>query len=491
MSDSPDGLPRARAILIDRDEVDRARVRDLGASLQLLATIDEAATPSEAIARLEASPYDVVLIDLQACGETGVQVIAHLRERWPALPCVLLTAADDPQTVRAAMRAGAVDYVSKADLAASRLEQAIRLALRVGGVERALAATRGALERQVGLLGSLVEIGARVHHTACAEDAVSIGVRAASALFGARVALDLTVAGRRFDGAHDPFSPETGPLEWHMLVPVAVPETAPIGELRCERLGQPFERAEELAAIQLARTVAVAIEKHALLAAARDRAREREEIVAVVSHDLRAPLQTFAFAMEALRGAGSRAVIDDILDRVGRTMRQMWRLLDDLLDVSRLHEGKLVVHPQPVSAVRVLSQVVEQMRGHAQQREVTLRAAVPSPDLRVLADEQRLHQALDNLVGNAIRYARSAVTLRVIEEKDSVRFDVVDDGPGVDRALRAKLFDRLFQGPGAGRGELGLGLFIVSGIARAHGGTVGMDEVPGGGADFWIRLPRA
>ena len=481
----------ARVLVVDDDEVDRERLRRLAARIPIVGTIVGAANADEALAELARGDCDVVLLDLQLGNESGVDLLPKLRARAALVPCVLLTGMHDPEVIVAAMRAGALDYVAKDGLTVERLEQALRNALRAGAAARELAAARAALERQVSVLGSLVELAMRVPATKDAEEALRTGVRAGSVLFGARVTIELTHEGRHLRAEHSPVPPEqVSPSACRLAVPLTDTGGSEFGQLVCDRPAPPFDHVDELAAAQLARAVAGAMEKHELVAECRLRQREREEIVAFVAHDLRAPLQTFAFGIDSLRESEDREARDLVLTRMQRSTRQMTRLIDDLLDVSRIHDGKLSLRIGRVTASHVLERVLDQLGPLAADRRVTL-AAEPAPaTLTLLADEARLEQAMANLVTNAVRLAPGGhVTLRARAEGDALILEVQDDGPGVPPETRRKLFERLYQGEVGHRGTLGLGLYIVRGIAEAHGGSVGVDDAPARGSCFWIRVP--
>lgn len=433
---------------------------------------------------------DLVLIRLSP-GQNGVELVAQLRQQWRAAPSAVLDSRSDPAELRVVLATSAAGQASAEQMTASDLGRAIRAALGT------LAESSGAhlespedLERQIGMLNSVLQIVAQVHGATTAGGAMNRAVRASSALLGARISLDAVVEHTRFRERYDPYDDESLTLDAAIVAPLTVMHGDVTGELRCERLEQPFDHAEEAAAAQIAHAAAIALEKHVLMAAQEVRTREGEAIVAMVSHDLLAPVQTFLFGLEALRAGPTPSASSAILASLGRTTDHMRHLLEDLLDVGRIHYGKLAIRAESVPPSRVLSAVVEQLGRHASQKHLDLTWEVPADPAQVVVDERRLRQALDNLVGNAIRHARGSITLRVTTTDQAVRFHVLDDGSGVPEEERTHVFERLQQGSDAASGSLGLGLFIVNGIARAHGGRAGVDDAPGGGSDFWIEVPR-
>lgn len=221
--------------------------------------------------------------------------------------------------------------------------------------------------------------------------------------------------------------------------------------------------------------------------------RVREEVLSVVSHDLRNPLGVVAGAADLM--------LDLPLDEAERTKQatiirrsahRMRRLIEDLLDVSRIEEGALVVRPTAEDVSDALEEAREFFAPQADEVGVRLRIAVGEGTPQVLADRDRLQQALANLLTNALRFtpAGGAITLSASADGDRrVVIDVADTGPGVPPEAMAHIFDRFWQASRHDRTGAGLGLAIVRGIAEAHGGSVDVLGTEGGGATFRLILP--
>lgn len=221
--------------------------------------------------------------------------------------------------------------------------------------------------------------------------------------------------------------------------------------------------------------------------------RVRDEVVAVVSHDLKNPLGVVAGAADLLLDLPlDEAERRKQADIIRRSAERMGRLVGDLLDVARIEAGGLVVHPVPQSPEEILAEAEAFFRHQAEERgvrlEVTTDVALPTVD----ADPDRVQQALSNLLANALRFAPSGstVTLGAWRQGDRwVALTVQDQGPGIPEALQSHIFDRFWQASRHDRTGTGLGLAIVQGIARAHGGTVEVSSRPGEGALFSLLLP--
>jgi CheY-like chemotaxis protein/anti-sigma regulatory factor (Ser/Thr protein kinase) len=179
---------------------------------------------------------------------------------------------------------------------------------------------------------------------------------------------------------------------------------------------------------------------------------------------------------------------------IGRQVKHLSRLVDDLLDVSRMTTGKVVLARRPMDLAELVRSAVAGWRasGRFDRHTVEVQAAPAWID----ADETRMEQVLSNLVGNALKYtpAGGLVTIRVAADDDVARLEVADTGAGIPDALIEKVFDLFVQGERTldrAEGGLGIGLTLVKLLVRMHGGTVSaQSEGPGHGAVFTVRLPR-
>ncbi|WP_223637805.1 PAS domain-containing sensor histidine kinase [Corallococcus sp. EGB] len=251
---------------------------------------------------------------------------------------------------------------------------------------------------------------------------------------------------------------------------------------------------EQAQAEELARRAALAIDNARLYERAEQAIRMREEVLRIVAHDLRAPLNVIQLSARMLEkhlppGDGPRRRLETLQKSVQRANR----LIQDLLDVARMEGGSLAVERRPLEVAPLILETLEQHRGLAESRCLQLQAHVPDGVPRVLADPERLSQILSNLLGNALKFTPEGgrVLLRVQPEAGQVRFLVSDTGPGIAAEDRPRIFERFWQA-GQKRGEgAGLGLAIVKGLVEAHGGQVGVDSTPGAGSTFFFTLPTA
>lgn len=222
--------------------------------------------------------------------------------------------------------------------------------------------------------------------------------------------------------------------------------------------------------------------------------RQREDVVSIVSHDLRNPLGVTLAAAELLLDLPldeeQRRRQAEIIRRSGHRMQ---RLIDDLLDISRIDEGALVVRVSREDLRPILDEAAELFADQAEAKSLTLVVRGGDGGVEARVDRDRILQALSNLLDNAIRLTPEGgrVTLSAETDGGEVGIAVSDTGPGIDPDLVDTLFDRFAQSEGSDRGAAGLGLTIVKGVAEAHGGRVEVSTEPGEGSEFILRLPRA
>ncbi|MFM9107751.1 MAG: sensor histidine kinase [Chloroflexota bacterium] len=220
--------------------------------------------------------------------------------------------------------------------------------------------------------------------------------------------------------------------------------------------------------------------------------RSQRALLADVAHELRTPLTSVRGYAQALRSgvASDPAARERAIATIEAESARMSRLVDELLDLSRLESGQLRFRLQPLDVDAAFGRTIERFAPAALQRQVVL-AAQRSTGLAVLADEDRLAQALGNLVDNALRHTGPGgkVTLEARQVDGIVRLSVADTGSGMDPETALRAFDRFRRGPGEDENGFGLGLPIVREIMANHGGSVEIESEPGFGATVTLALP--
>jgi signal transduction histidine kinase len=228
---------------------------------------------------------------------------------------------------------------------------------------------------------------------------------------------------------------------------------------------------------------------------------ERAHLLAVVSHDLRNPLNAITLATRVLAkdlAPAGTPVGQPVSQRPARMVAliessagRMVTLIRDLLDVSQIRAGRLQVRPTPLDAVALLQEVAAQQGPLAEEKALHLTVAPAAVPLMVMADHDRLLQVFGNLIGNALSLTPADGTITVGAEADGamVRFWVADTGPGIPDSEITHLFERYWQGVSGRRSGVGLGLTIVKGIVESHGGHVAVASTVGHGTTFTFTVP--
>ena len=225
--------------------------------------------------------------------------------------------------------------------------------------------------------------------------------------------------------------------------------------------------------------------------AAEDATRAKDEFLAMLGHELRNPLSPIVIAVELMRMRGESSKELSVIER---QLKQLMRLVDDLLDVSRITRGKVDLHKERTSIAEVVKRAAESTQPLFQERQQTLALDVPG-DLFVDGDPTRLQQVFANLLTNASKYSDPSTDVGVAAKPvgDRVEIRVRDHGIGIRPEMIERVFDLFVQQPQAldrAAGGLGLGLAIVKNLVASHGGSVRVEsDGPGRGSTFIVILP--
>jgi signal transduction histidine kinase len=221
-------------------------------------------------------------------------------------------------------------------------------------------------------------------------------------------------------------------------------------------------------------------------------AQAREEVLGVVAHDLRNPLNVIISSTDLLLNEDlDRARRTELLEVCLRAGRRMNRLIGDLLDTVRLHAGKLTLDLEDVAVATIFKDADDMFRPLAQKRRIALEIGAPADALAVRADPLRVSQVLGNIVGNALKFTPEGgrISLRASSNGREVEIDITDTGAGISASDREHLFDNFWQAQRNDNRGVGLGLAIAKSIVEAHGGRIWCDSTPGKGTTFSFTLP--
>ena len=278
---------------------------------------------------------------------------------------------------------------------------------------------------------------------------------------------------------------QTGPHSEELLqaaVDAGITDFLPKSDLSPRRLALRIRFA-----IRIGRAEA---ESQRLVLEANQSARARDDVLAVVSHDLRGPLHAIGLACEALHDEVTGTALRH-LGAIERASQRAERLITDLLEASAIENGALQLARSAVDAAAIVRQATADYELQVKETGGKLTAKLPDGSTLVSADRDRVLQVLGNLIGNALKHARGAPIEISLERtgRDAV-IAVRDNGPGIADAELPHVFDRYWHGR-TKKGGAGLGLAIAKGIVDAHGGQLVVSSKQGAGAEFSFTLPLA
>ena len=223
----------------------------------------------------------------------------------------------------------------------------------------------------------------------------------------------------------------------------------------------------------------------------REAVRIREDMMAIVSHDLRSPLGTVQLSATLLAQGNHDHRAKRHLEMIHRACTRMESLIDDLLDIANIRAGRFQISTQRERIEEVVNEALDLQAPAYEEKAISLVRKYELGDTQVKCDRERIIQVFANLLGNALKFCRAgdSVTVDGRIEPDHIVFSVADTGPGIPPERVSHLFDPYWSGEEhAARGS-GLGLFIVRGIVESHGGRVWVESTPGAGATFFFTLP--
>lgn len=220
----------------------------------------------------------------------------------------------------------------------------------------------------------------------------------------------------------------------------------------------------------------------------------RDEMMGIVAHELRTPLTTLSLRTQLARRHAKDATPEtaELIDLVARTTDRSLRIIDDLLQVTKLDAGTLDIERRSTDVVALAREVV----GRAQAAQPDFRIDVRGPDrIELRIDPVRIDQVLTNLVSNAVKYSGDAheVDVTIDDRDDEICVRVRDRGIGIDDAQLERVFDRFYRTKAGQRaaGGFGLGLYVSRKLVELHGGRIGVESRRGHGSTFWFALPKS
>jgi PAS domain S-box-containing protein len=304
---------------------------------------------------------------------------------------------------------------------------------------------------------------------------------------------DAMLGGAARDADHLRLLHELGFRSWIGAPLVARGAAIGVIHLAMNDSGRRYRESDLEIAVELGRRAGVAVDNARLYREAQTAVRVRDDLLAIVSHDLGNPLHTINLGASLLfQQYGTDARARKHIDAIRRSADRMERLINDLLDMASINAGKLAITPATVDARELVTEVLDSHEPAAQDRGITITRDWDLGPVALHVDRDRIAQAFGNVLGNAIKFCApgDAITASAERVRDAVRFSFADTGPGIAPDDLPHIFEPYWSGRGRKKGT-GLGLFITRAIIEAHGGTITVDSRPGAGASFVVTLPIA
>lgn len=455
---------------------------------------DRAADPVSLDALLAHQRFDCILLDSLSEHFDAAALLPRIHRQQPNAAVIVVSDGHDERAAIAMLKAGALDYLATDDLDANRLERAIHDATTLHEARRTAERADAAMREAASKLGFIAASTPRILAARRSEEIAAIAAATVLPLLeatGVRVVIDKDGVDHTRGEGQVPAGATDGTTHADGISArtrgLFARDGARIGAITA--VGTTCEAAEDIRdnlLLQLCQIVSAALENAWLMREKETAIALREDVLAVVSHDLRGPLNNLALALGLLDQCEPR-----IRESLAYNVAHMARLVDDLIDLARIDNGRFELTRNRHALLGLCDRVLRSFAPQARTRGITL-LIEPRHDPSIVCDAHRLAQVLSNLVSNALKFTPAGGTVRlgVHASEDGATLEVIDSGPGIKREDRSRIFGRYWS-KDSRRAGLGLGLFIAKSIVDAHSGVIGCDDAPGGGARFWVTLPKA
>lgn len=525
-------MHKPRILNVDDDEIGRYTVT------QMLLTagfeVDEASSGSEALRKAATLP-DIILLDVRLPDLDGFEVCRRIKAdpKTAGITVVHMSATSvDSQAITHGLNWGADGYLTE-PIAQGELIATLGAFLRIRQAEAAqrfLAEASGALASALEvdqLLAKLASVAATFFGGLCIVDLLDErgALRTAASVWGgAEGGERAATLARDFSEIEEPGVVPVARTGQPMIGPaftdraalaraLAVVDDATLDRLlpgaflsapliaRTRNLGvitvaarstdRQYGQRDLTLIEELAARSALLLDNVRLYEQAQKAIATRENMLAIVSHDLKDPLNSMVMGCEILRDTASDPATRRRIEIMRRSAQRMDHLIHDLLDLASLDHGTLSVNRQPCAVDALIDDVFETFAPPAAERSIVLKRDVEAGLPQLHCDRERVHQVLSNLLNNAIKFTPTGghVELTVQPDAGQIVFCVSDSGPGIAAEQLPYVFDRFWQANRNARVGTGLGLSIAKAIVEGHGGTIAVRSTSGAGSAFEFRLP--
>ena len=448
--------------------------------------VEVASDVEAAVAAVRQGQVSVALIDLRLGEGSGLELYEGLQEEGWRFPAILVTGHADQAVAIRALRAGMRDVVPKSSEYLEYLPVAVDRVAAQARVERKLVESELRLASIIGTtLDAIVMCDEQLR--------IVLFNRSAEAMFGVTAAQALTMSLPAFVPALRSLAAPTAarPLQRRLEVEAhhAYGEQAPIEV----SISDVIVNGRRLFTV-IARDIS---ERRRSEEELREADRRKDMFLGMLAHELRNPLAAISSAGEVLHRTTADPTVQKLSGVIRRQTRALARMVDDLLDVSRVTLGKIQLNHEPLVLQEVVGRSMEAMKDEAARAGVRLDVQTSDDPIWVSGDITRLEQVLTNLLVNAVKFtpAGGVITVSAGREGAEAVLRVRDTGVGIEPALLPRIFDLFVQGDTSldrAKSGLGIGLALVRQVVMLHGGDVSASSGgPGAGAEFVVRLPAA
>jgi signal transduction histidine kinase len=497
--------------------------------------IISARSGQEALRFILEQEFAVILLDVNMPDIDGLETASLIRQykKSAQTPIVFITAYVDERQAKRGYALGAVDYIPS-PVVPEVLRSKVRVFVELFRMNRQLqqqAAAREALARSEAAREAaedaihrsdyLAEASQLMSRSLNIEDTIKAMFDVAVPMLANRAILALVSEGAITRLETHPWSPDDAPetmapglraalnrvIEqknfelWHDGSQAAA--ICPLlaggrvrGALILEAPHETLDSSRVALAKEVVSRASIAMENARLYTAVQEADRRKNEFLAMLAHELRNPLAPIRNAVHIMQGDNvTPPTMKWARDVIGRQADHMARLIDDLLDVSRIVQGKVVVKPEKLTLASLVERSVEASSPRIAAREQNLRVELPEQPIVLHGDSVRLAQVLSNLINNASKFSgpNTSITLSAGYAEGEARISVKDEGAGIDPAFLPHIFDLFAQADQSldrAQGGLGIGLTLVKHLVELHGGRVAaFSEGVGRGAEMVITLP--
>ena len=453
--------------------------------------VEVATTPADALEIVRQGSTTLVVLDLKLGTSSGLDFYEQLRAEGADIPAILVTGFADQAVAIRALRAGVRDFVPKTPDFLDYLPTAVDRVVAQLRIERKL------VESELRLASI---IGTTLDAIVMCDDQCRIVLfnQSAEEMFGCSAADALNQSVERFIPG---LQLNTKPADKKQDRVGMIRQRREVNGIRITGSPIPIEVSISDVVVNDSRLFTVIArdvsERHRIEAELREADRRKDEFLGMLAHELRNPLAAIMTAGEVLHRRVEQTDAHKLIAVVRRQTRALARMVDDLLDVSRVTLGKIELSREPLLLSEVVSRVADATRENMAGAGLTFDVRIDSTPVWLNGDITRLEQVLTNLLSNSVKFtpAGGAITVRAGVEGERAVIRVRDTGSGIEPALLPRVFDLFVQGDASlarAKSGLGIGLALVRKLVRLHGGDVTATSAGlGSGAEFIVTLPIA